>query len=101
MGNHSRPTPLTIIFWLICFSAMERSEVLNIVNLAIAKTNDSLVGSMMCILNESLSDVSSTTDSGTAVRPIPSLNRQLRSRISQVLAFHAISRAIGGYNVCC
>ena len=36
---------------------MERSEVLNIVDTAIAKNNDSLVDSMKRILNESLSDM--------------------------------------------
>ena len=53
MGNHSRPTSLTIIFWLICSSTMKRSEVLNIVDTAIAKNNDGLVDSMKRILNES------------------------------------------------
>ena len=81
---------------------MERSEVLNIVDAAIAKNNGSLVDSMTRILNESLSDISSATDSSSAMRPIPVLVGQLRSQISHVLAFHAISRAIGGYhNVCC
>lgn len=36
---------------------MERSEVLNIVDTAIAMNNDSLVDSMKRILNESLSDI--------------------------------------------
>ena len=36
---------------------MERSEVLNIVDTAIAKNNDSLVDPMKRILNESLSDI--------------------------------------------
>ena len=36
---------------------MERSEVLNIVDTAIARNNDSLVDSMKRILNESLSDI--------------------------------------------
>ena len=36
---------------------MERSEVLNIVDTAIAKNNDSLVDSMKRILNESFSDI--------------------------------------------
>ena len=36
---------------------MERSEVLNIVDAAIAKNNDCLVDSMKRILNESLSDI--------------------------------------------
>ena len=36
---------------------MERSKVLNIVDTAIAKNNDSLVDSMKRILNESLSDI--------------------------------------------
>ena len=59
MGNHSRPTPLAIIFHfpLFCCPAMELSEVLNIVDMAIAKNNDSLVDSMKRILNESLSDI--------------------------------------------
>ena len=57
VGNHSRPTPLIIIFYLFCSPAMERSEVLNIVDTAIAKNNDSLVDSMKRILNESLSDI--------------------------------------------
>ena len=59
VGNHSRPTPLAIIFYfpLFCCPAMERSEVLNIVDTAITKNNDSLVDSMKRILNESLSDI--------------------------------------------
>lgn len=36
---------------------MERSEVLKIVDTAIAKNNDSLVDSMKRVLNESLSDI--------------------------------------------
>ena len=59
VGNHSRPTPLALIvyFPLFCSPAMERSEVLNIVDTAIAKNNDSLVDSMKRILNESLSEI--------------------------------------------
>ena len=52
VGNHSRPTPLTIIFYLFCSPTMERSGVLNIADTAIAR-NDSLVDSMKRILNES------------------------------------------------
>ena len=36
---------------------MTQSEVLNIIDTAIAKNNDSLVDSMKRILNESLSDI--------------------------------------------
>ena len=50
VGNHSRPTPLTIIFYLFCSPTMERSEVLNIVDTVIARNNDSLVDSMKRIL---------------------------------------------------
>ena len=57
VGNHSSPTPLTIIFYLFCSPTMERSEVLNIGDTAIARNNDSLVDSMKRILNESLSDI--------------------------------------------
>ena len=57
VGNHSRPTPLAIIFYLFCSPTMQRSEVLNIVDTAIARNNDSLVDSMKRILNESLSDI--------------------------------------------
>ena len=53
---------------------MERSEVLNIVDAAIAKNNGSLVDSMTRILNESLSDISSATDSSSAMRLIPVLD---------------------------
>ena len=35
VGNHSRPTPLAIIFYLFCSPTMERSEVLNIVDLSL------------------------------------------------------------------
>ena len=57
VGNHSRPTPLTIIFYSFCSPTIERSEVLNIVDTTIARNNDSLVDSMKRILNESLSDI--------------------------------------------
>ena len=57
VGNHSRPTSLTINFYLFCSPTMERSEVLNIMDTAIARNNDSLVDSMKRILNESLSDI--------------------------------------------
>ena len=57
VSNHSRPTPLTIIFYLFSSPAMERSEVLNIGDTAISKNNDNLVDSMKHRLNESLSDI--------------------------------------------
>ena len=75
VGNHSRPTPLAIIFHfpLFCCPAMELSEVLNIVDMAIAKNNDSLVDSMKRILNESLSDIKRANSADSHLREIKKL----------------------------